>query len=201
MLLFLTLLLAAGFAQAEDKFQRKSGLWEVKRTSTRAEGKIRVTQLCIDQASDDALRQLPEGRPNEHCKTDKVQRDGGKLVVDAVCQLDRTSTTATTHAVVTGDANSAYKIESKATYDPPVRGHSEGSAMLEARWLGPCKPGQRPGDVILPNGMKVSASGQVEEKASTAAAQMAAEKAAKDARAAKAEKPDRKGNFMPVPPQ
>ena len=59
--LLLSLTLAAGTAQAEDKFQRKSGLWEVKRTSTRTSEQTRVYQMCIDQASDNALRQLAEG--------------------------------------------------------------------------------------------------------------------------------------------
>jgi hypothetical protein len=131
----------------------------------------------------------------------KVRREGDKLFVDAVCKLDHTSTTATTHAVVTGNADSAYKVESKSTYDPPLRGNAEGSTVLEARWAGPCKPGQRPGDVILPNGTKVSASGQVEDKAAAAAAQVAAEKAAREARAAKGEQPNRKGDFMPILPQ
>jgi hypothetical protein len=42
MLLFLTLILAASFAQAQDVPKRKSGLWEVKRTTVRTEGKPRI---------------------------------------------------------------------------------------------------------------------------------------------------------------
>ncbi|MDQ2963354.1 MAG: DUF3617 family protein [Pseudomonadota bacterium] len=198
MLLFITLILVTGAAQAEDKFQRKSGLWEVKRTPTRAEGKIRVSLLCVDQTSDDGLRQLSGGGPNERCKADKVRREGDQLFVDAVCEIDHTSTKATTHAVVTGKADSAYKIESKSTYDPPLRGKAEGSAVLEARWVGACRPDQRPGDYILPNGMKARERDPEAEKAAAeqAAAKTAAEKAA---RAAKAAKPGRQGNFMPVP--
>jgi hypothetical protein len=162
LLLLFALSFAAGVAQADDKFQRKSGLWEVNRTSTLAEGKIRVSQLCIDQASDDALRQLPDG-PGNRCKVDKTHRDGDKLVVDAVCELSHTETTATTHAVVTGNPDSAYKIESKSTFDPPFRGKTEASTVLEAKWKGACKPDMRPGDVIMPNGTKMNVA--VDEKA------------------------------------
>jgi len=154
-LLFLALSLAAGAAASEDKFQRKSGLWEVKRTSTLAEGKIRVMQLCIDKASDDALRQLPAG-PGDRCKLDKVRREGGKLLVDAVCDISHTRTTAKTQAVVTGSPESEYKIESRSTFDPPLRGKAEGTTVLEGKWTGACKPDQRPGDVILPNGTKIN---------------------------------------------
>lgn len=155
-LLFLALSLAAGAVQAQDKFQRKSGLWEVKRTSTRTAEQTRVYQMCIDQASDNALRQLAEGMRNERCEPSKVTRDGDKLVVDAVCKLGRTGTKATTHAVVTGKFDTAYKIESTSTFDPPILGKAQGTTLMEAKWTGACKADQRPGDVILPNGAKMS---------------------------------------------
>jgi hypothetical protein len=155
-LVLLSLALAAGAAQAaEEKYQRKSGLWEVKRTSTRTEGKERTYQICVDQASDDALRQLAGGMRSERCQASKVAREGDKLVVDAVCKGSGTST-ETTHAVITGKFDSAYKIESKITYDPPIRGKTEGSTVMEAKWTGPCKANMKAGDVILPNGTKVS---------------------------------------------
>lgn len=199
MLLFLTLILAASFAQAQDVPKRKSGLWEVKRTTVRTEGKPRIVQMCIAEASDNAIRQLAEGMRNETCKTNKVRREGDQLIVDAVCNLGQTHTTATTHAVITGKFDSAYKIESKSTYDPPIRGKAEGSALLEARWLGACKPDQRPGDYILSNGLKVRASDSEEEKAAARAAAEKAAAAAKAAKDAKAAKPRRKGDLMPVP--
>lgn len=201
-LVLFTLILAASLAQAQDVPKRKSGLWEVKRTTVRTQEKPRIVQMCIDEASDNAIRQLAEGMRNETCKPDKVRREGDRLIVDAVCNLGQTRVKASTHAVITGKFDSAYKIESKSTFDPPMRGKTEGSAVLEARWLGACKPDQRPGDYILSNGLKLRASDPekaAEEKAAKAEAQAAAEKAAKDAKAAKASKPNRKGNVMPVP--
>jgi len=201
-LLFLTLILAASFVQAQDVPKRKSGLWEIKRMSTRTDDQPTTSQMCVDEATDNPLRRLAEGMRSESCKTEKVRREGDRLLVDAVCNLGRAQITATTHAVITGKFDSAYKIESKSTYDPPMRGKTEGSAVLEARWLGACKPDQRPGDYILANGMKLRASDPEEEKAAAKAAaeeKAAAEKAAKDAKAAKVAKPKRKGDVMPVP--
>jgi hypothetical protein len=160
--LFLVLALAAAVAQAQDVPKRKSGLWEVTRTTTRTDvrldGKSKVMQYCIDQQSDNALRQLAEGMRNESCKIDKQSRDGDKLVVDAVCKLGTTGSTAKTHAVVTGKFDSAYKIESHSTFQPAMLGKSEGNAVLTAKWLGPCKADQKPGDVILDNGRKLRVS-------------------------------------------
>jgi len=144
--LLLSLTLAAGTAQAEDKFQRKSGLWEVKRTS----GLWQKTtfEMCIDKASDDAFSRLAEGARSERCKAEKTRREGDKLIVDAVCELRQGTIKATTHAVISGSFDSAYKIESKSTLDPPIRGKAQDSAVLDATWTGPCKPDQHPGDFV-----------------------------------------------------
>jgi len=151
-LFLLCLSVAATAAQAQEKYQRKSGLWELKRTSTVSHGQTRVYQLCVDRASDDALSPLADGVPGERCKVTSAQRQGDRLAVDAQCNLSRT--VATTHAVITGNFDSAYKTESKSTFEPPLRGYSDATAVLEARLTGECKPGQRAGDVIGPRGEK-----------------------------------------------
>jgi hypothetical protein len=191
-LLFLTLFLTAAIAQAQEVPKRKSGLWELKRTTVRTDGKERIVQMCIDQASDNALRQLAEGMRNESCKTDKVTRDGERMTIDAVCTLGRSQVVAKTHAVISGNFESAYKIESKSTYDPPMRGRTEGNTVLEARWLGACKAGQKPGDYILSSGVKLrmgDADKGAEQKQPAPPAAQAPPK----------EK--RKGNYMPVQPK
>jgi hypothetical protein len=154
LLLLLGLSLATA-AQAQEKYQRKSGLWEVKRTASRTEDQERTYQVCVDQASDNALRQLAGGMRSERCETAKAVREGDKIVVDATCKVAKSST-ATTHAVITGKFDTAYKVESKSTFDPPLKGKTEGTAVMEAKWTGPCKSNQKPGDVILPSGAKVS---------------------------------------------
>jgi hypothetical protein len=110
--------------------------------------------MCIDEASDNALRQLVGGMRSETCETSKTAREGDKLVIDATCKVQKTK--ATTHAVITGKFDTAYKLESKSTFDPPLRGQSEGTTVLEAKWTGACKTGQKPGDIILPNGGKIN---------------------------------------------
>jgi hypothetical protein len=156
--LFLMLTFAAGLAQGQTQPQdipkRKSGLWEVTKTSTRSGGTTRVLQWCVDEKTDNALAQLAEGGRSERCKVGKMSREGDKLVVDAVCTIGEQKIEAKTHAVITGNFESAYKVESSSTYAQPIRGKSEGSAVLAARWTGACKPGQKPGDIILPSGAK-----------------------------------------------
>ena len=159
--LFLVLIFTAALVQAQapapESPKRKSGLWEIK--NVRSEDKAWVVKMCVDQATDDALLHLNGPARKESCKADKVQRSGDQTTVDAVCTQSRS--TATTHAVITGKFDSAYKVETKSTYDPPLRGKAEGTTTLEARWLGPCGADQKPGDVVLDDGRKVSMSDRV----------------------------------------
>ncbi len=66
-----------------------------------------------------------------------------------------------------------------------MRGKAEGSALLEARWLGACKPDQRPGDYILSNGVKLRVSDPKRKKLRRRRRRRraAAEQAAKEAKA------------------
>src|SRR5262249_32134699 len=150
--LFLILISAAIAAQAQDVPHRKSGLWEIKRSPTDAH----PLQMCVEEKGDNALRFLAEGKHKESCKVEKLAHEGDKWVVDAVCMLASHKTTTKTHAVVTGKFDSQYKIESTSTFDKPIQEKTGTSAVIEQRWTGPCKPDQRPGDVILADGRKVN---------------------------------------------
>lgn len=48
-------------------------------------------------------------------------------------------------------------MEMKSSYSPPLGGRSEANTLIETKWVGPCKPGQKPGDMVMGNGMKMNA--------------------------------------------
>lgn len=143
----LVLAAASVAVAAADLPRRKSGLWEMK---TQMEGMPSQgpMQMCVDQASDNLMRD--EGsRQKPDCPVMEVsQGAGGKVILHSVCRMEKT--TATTDAVMTGDFNSGYRSDMKIRYNPPMHGMSEMKMVQEARWLGPCKPGQKPGDVMMP---------------------------------------------------
>ena len=149
-------------AQAFDFPKRKSGLWEIETSSSAHAGASQKAQMCIDLQSDDALNQVGSGMTKEMCTKSDIRREGGSIVSDSVCKFG--ATTATTHSVVTGKFDSAYRVETQSTYDPPLNGMKQGSAVIQARWVGPCKPDQKPGDMILPNGTKVNVNDRPKQK-------------------------------------
>lgn len=146
----ITLCLAAILAPAAvaaDAPQRKSGLWEIK-TST--EGTPAMTmQVCVDQRQDDfASQRAAERDARQRCPKMAVTRSGRNTVIDSVCLIDKV--TATSHAMISGDLASQYRMESTTRYTPPMHGMARSHMVMEGRWLGPCKAGQKHGDVMMP---------------------------------------------------
>ncbi|MBU1359941.1 MAG: DUF3617 family protein [Gammaproteobacteria bacterium] len=143
-------------ADAPDYPARKPGLWEISVQSAAASAKApaRATQQCIDAASDKAMREMGSTAGPSTCSSNSLRKEAGNLVIDSVCKIG--ASTATTHSVVSGDFGSNYRMESRSTYSPPLAGLAEGTAIVEAKWIGPCQADQKPGDMILPGGMKMN---------------------------------------------
>ena len=148
----LPLLLASLFAvqaDAADAPRRKSGLWEMKTqmAGMPAQGPM---QMCVDQASDNVMQERAKEKAN--CPVMDVSRGTGKVTIHAVCKHE--GVTSTSDSVITGDFDSAYRNDMVVRYDPPQHGMKEMKMVQEARWLGPCKASQKPGDVIMPGMQK-----------------------------------------------
>jgi len=150
----------AGPALADDYPARKPGLWEISIQTDRAGARrpMGAVQQCMDAATDKLMRDTGSAPGKRDCSKQDFRHEGGNLVVDSVCRIDMGTgaTTATTHAVISGDFSSAYHMESRSTYSPPFMGRADGAVTMDAKWLGPCQPGQKPGDMMMPGGMKMN---------------------------------------------
>ena len=155
---WIAVLAAALFLSAEalaiDLPKRKSGLWDVKITHDGSSGPPQTMQMCIDQKTDDMAQQMGANVAKQACSKQDIRREGGKIVGESVCKIG--ATTATSHSVFSGAFDQAYKGEIRTQYAPPLMGKSETMTVIEAHWTGPCKADQKPGDMIMPNGMKIN---------------------------------------------
>jgi hypothetical protein len=145
-------------ALAFDMPARKPGLWEIHSGDASGKTPAATMQQCIDAASDKAMQDRAQGMAQslgkDACSQDVRAQNGSQITIDSVCKLG--TTTATTHTVVSGDFNSAYRMDRKASYNPPLMGRAESATTMEAKWIGPCKADQKPGDMVMPNGTKVN---------------------------------------------
>jgi hypothetical protein len=141
-------------ALAIDMPKRKSGLWEIKIAQDSSSRPAQAMQMCIDQKTDDMAQQMGASVAKQACSKQDIRREGGKIVGDSVCKIGET--TATSHSVFSGAFEQSYRGEIRTRYAPPLMGKSESTTVIEARWIGPCAADQKPGDMIMPNGMKIN---------------------------------------------
>lgn len=140
-------------AFAEELPQRKSGLWETKSTS--AEGET-VAKQCVGPGTD---RAMLGGMTGGACSKVEVKRTGTGYTVATECMVGQIK--AVGSSVVTGDFQATVRTEgtTKFTGMPGQPGAVERKLVVEAKRVGECGPGQKPGDVILPDGRVISMPG------------------------------------------
>ena len=153
------LTLSIGPALALDLPTRKAGQWQLTMTFEGRNLPPQVMKQCTD-ASTDKLMNANFGGSNEMaCSKQEVTKTGAGYTIDAVCTFGDMTTTS--HSVVSGTFDSAYKIEMTSTRKggPQLPGVTPGAATrmtIDAKWLGACAAGQKPGDVTMANGMTMN---------------------------------------------
>ena len=148
-------LLAAGAAMADTPLpHQKLGLWQQVITTS---GKNISDQVCLDPASEEKLSALRSQFSNTSCRSTQVNHNRDGWSIDSTCE-PRKGWKTTSHIVVTGDFNSKFTAVINSTTTGAAFGAANGThqTTLVSTWLGPCKPGQRGGDVIMSNGMKIN---------------------------------------------
>jgi len=137
----------ANTATAGELPKRKPGLWEID-TQMQGMPSMGPIQQCIDSNTDNLMEQKAQEN-KQKCNTMDIKTSGRKVTVHSVCKVE--NSTVTSDGVFEGAFDSNYSGTMKMRYTPPLHGMSESNMTQQARWVGPCKPGQKPGDVIMPN--------------------------------------------------
>jgi hypothetical protein len=142
-------------AGADELPSRKPGLWEIKIVTTGSPAPPMTIQQCTDAAADRAMI-MPAPTSQRTCSKQDIRKTATGFAADTECTVAGRSVTS--HSDVAGDLNSAYTITTVSQIRS--EGSAEGSRTItsrgEARWLGACKPDQKPGDVVMPGGQKVN---------------------------------------------
>jgi len=155
-LLAATAVLVAAPASAQEMPNRKAGLWEIAMGFGTPGRAPQTMQQCIDAATDQALHSSAGAAAQQDCSKREVKKTATGMTVDSVCT--RAGKTITSHMEVTGSFDSAYTM--KITTDAAgARQPGELGSItmtMQAKWLGACKADMKPGDMIMPGGMKIN---------------------------------------------
>lgn len=143
-------LLSAWPAAALDLPARKPGLWQMtmKYEGPGARSEPIIAQQCIDAATDKEMNAYGSTMSTEMCSKQDPQKVGEKIIVDQTCQIGAMSVTG--HSEYSGNFDSAYTVNTTSmTTSGPAVANRKSNTITEAKWMGPCKPDQEPGDIIM----------------------------------------------------
>jgi hypothetical protein len=148
-------LLPVQSACADDLPIRKAGLWEMKVIRTGSPIPAMTMQHCTDETTDREMSTAFTPMSKEVCSKKDVQKTATGFVSDSVCSFAGVSVSS--HSEIVGDFNSAYTVKSTSHSEGgPAATKGDHETMIEAKWLGACKPDQKPGDIVMPGGMKIN---------------------------------------------
>ena len=152
----LLVMLAATSAQAVDMPVRKAGLWEMKMVRAGSSMPEMTMQHCTDESVDKEMNSNISPMAKQICSKQDIQKTATGYVSDSVCNVAGISTTS--HAEITGDFSSAYTVKSSSHIQggPAGAAGRDATTTIEAKWLGACKPDQKPGDIVMPGGFKMN---------------------------------------------
>jgi len=142
-------------ALAAEMPARKAGLWEMKQTMVGPPPFELTTQECTDGTIEKTMSTASAPAEEEVCSRRDIEKTKTGYVIDSVRNFGRLSITR--HSELIGDLDSGYveKSTSRSQHGPSHAPREE-TATTEAKWLGACKPDQKPGDIVMPGGLKMN---------------------------------------------
>jgi hypothetical protein len=134
---------------------RKPGLWEMTMVMAGTQMPPRTVQHCTDASTDKDMNSAFSPMTKGMCSQQNMQKTATGMVIDSTCNI--AGIASSSHTEINGDFNSAYTVNVKSTRAAAPGGAPKETHMtMEAKWLGACKPDQKPGDMIMPGGIKMN---------------------------------------------
>jgi hypothetical protein len=131
---------------------RKPGLWEVRTRIENVNAPAQVVRQCIDAATDQMLQSIAGPFNPASCPERNVQSSASSTTIDFKCTV--AGKPATAHSFITGSLDDAYTMIVTSQRDEITGGRM--TMTMEGKWLGACAADQRPGDIVMSNGVKIN---------------------------------------------
>jgi hypothetical protein len=139
----------ANLSTAQSMPKMKAGLWEntVMSDAAGAKGKGEPTKstMCIDDTVMEQMMKMGQGMAQAMCSKNTNQVSGNKMTGSVECKMG--SSTINSTSVTTFNGDTSYRTETKSVYTPPLYGLKENVSVTEAKYVGACKAGMKPGDI------------------------------------------------------
>lgn len=124
---------------------RQPGLWKHTLYEGNDRSDAQVMYQCVDETTEE--RFLAMAKDMGSCTEEPMKRQGATLLGRDVCQI--MGSKVTTEYVVSGNMKTEFRVESVSTNEPPLFGEARSESLVLMEWQGACKPGQKPGDMLV----------------------------------------------------
>ena len=151
---FLLALLPATAMGAEELPIRKAGLWEIRMVRTGSPTPAITMQHCTNESTDRQMNGMAGPSAQQSCSKQDIRKTATGYAADTVCNIAGRSITS--HSDVVGDFNSAYTVTTVSHSEGGPGAARDTTSKIEAKWIGPCRPDQKPGDIVMPGGRKMN---------------------------------------------
>lgn len=154
LVMIIALAAIAAPALAQDLPKLRAGQWDILIDRGKAgQGQPPVkSTMCTDDAVQREMIVSGMGMSREICTRHDFRREGARFVGSAECRFGDSKMKSRSTMTPTGDT--AYRVEIAATFDPPFMGMKDSHTTLDGKYVGPCRAGFVPGDVVGPAGQK-----------------------------------------------
>lgn len=126
----------------------KAGLWRTSMSTNAGPGITLSGELCLDASTEDTAFTTNGRTVSKDCEPTAFEPSSGGFSFTAVCHAK--GRTITTTGLATGDFRTSYALDVSTRIDPSPSGlPPEVRTRMQATWLGPCRPGQKPGDASM----------------------------------------------------
>lgn len=134
--------------------RRKPGLWVQTVT---AGGATQETRICLDEAVEKKMTLWGQSMGEQTCARNEITPTAGGWKVESECDFGEAGKNVSS-GVVTGDFNSRYVMKMTTTTTGAKMIQANGTQTMEmtGAWQGACPADMKPGDIVLPGGMKMN---------------------------------------------
>ena len=133
----------------------RAGLWRV---TTGGDGPQGVSTMCLDDAVQARMNVVGAQAAGGNCQETTMQPNaGGGWRYRTVCDYSAMGGgTSVSEGVMTGDLRTAYSSRTTVTTTGAAVDHMNGPVAItgEGVYEGPCPADMKPGDMVIPGGMK-----------------------------------------------
>jgi hypothetical protein len=143
-------------AHGDNLPQRKPGLWEMSISSSDGDEATHMKH-CIDKSTDEKLLKMGTNMNSAMggtCKKNTLKATASGFETESECSV--MGSTISSKGIFTGDFSSAYTGKITTSFNPPLMGQKETTSTVSAKWMGVCGEAMQPGDMVMPNGMKMN---------------------------------------------